>query len=183
MYSIWALMHDKWKDRFTDGVRQIDTDHSYIHDGDAYEVSINSAVNTTLAVGFENRTTAPTKFAHFRMPNVAIDGLAVTFSIYEGSTVASTGAEATPYNRNRLAGKTAEFKVTTGDGSGSTYTKIHEEVIFGGSGPGNTKVGAQSAQQLEWVLDNTKKYVLKFVSTASVNLGANMFWYEEEQGV
>ena len=182
MYSIWALMHDKWKDRFTDGVRQIDTDHSYIHDGDAYEVSIVSNVNTTLAIGVDSVSTAPDKYVHFRMPNVATEKGKVTFAIYEGSTKASTGSTQEAINRNRNCGKEAIFRITTGDGS-TNNKKLHEEVIWGGSGPGNTRTGAQSAQQLEWVFDPNKKYVLKFTSTESIGIGANLFWYEEDSGV
>ncbi len=182
MYSIFAILENEWKDRFTKGVRQIDTDHSYIHDGDAYEVSVVGSVNTTYAIGFHPVSTATEKFAHFRMPNISTEKLVVTFSIYEGSTSDTAGTTVSAINRNRHDTKTPQFKVITGDGS-SDYTLLHQEVIYGGEGPGNTKIGAQSAQQLEWVLDNTKKYVLKLTSTAAVGFGANLFWYEEDDGV
>ncbi len=190
----WSFL-DTFKatiERVTGAVTQIDTDHKYIHAGDAYEAS-DVVVGSTVAIkkySFVPTSTAGSeKYVHFRPTSINIEKGVMTFEIWEGSTKASTGATAiTPYNRNRGCSKVSEFSLKRGDGSTApsstgSYKKIHASKVWGGSGgAGNNaiKIGAGTGQPLEWVLKQNAKYVIAVGTTEAYS--ANFFWYEELDG-
>lgn len=175
---------NNWTERVTKGVRSIDTDHAYIHEGLAFEVSsITTAFVGTVTYSL-TPSTAPTKYVHLRPANISLEKDSVVFQIWEGTTNTSTGLTLTAYNRNRLSSVTSELTFTGADGSSFLTTtggavKIHERKIFGGTGPGQAKAGAEAGQPLEWVLDSAKKYAFALVTTAAAEVGVNFFWYEE----
>lgn len=172
-----------WTERVTNGVKVTDSDHAYIHEGAAYEASWVDSVSGQVKFGFDVASTGGSdKYVHLRPAQIHTEKGTVTFQIFEGSTRASTGSVVPSYNRNRAHGA-AEYRVTVGDASTSTgYTKIHEQQVYGGTGPGNGASGAVSGQPFEWVFKRNTKYVFRLASSEAIKTSVNFFWYEEGDG-
>jgi len=177
------FLANEWTERVTGGPKVIDTDHAYIHEGAAYELSFSrtSAASTATYV-FK---TPAAGYVHFRPSQVFIEKGSLAYSFIEnagstapGSTWPSTGVA---YNRSRISTSTAASifytETTAMDG---TNTVIDTWTLWGSAAAGAFKQGAAHSEPLEWVLKQNTNYQLTFDTTEAYN--ANLFWYEEEKG-
>ena len=87
-----------------------------------------------------------------------------------------------PVNRNFASSKTSGVVFRTGADTSSTagYTEKYSNKVFGGTGPGQTKVGTSKGEPLEWVFSPGVTYAVYVTTTAAVEYDLNMFWYEED---
>ena len=178
-----SYITQNWTEHLTKGVKQIDTDHAYIHDGIAFEATYAASVNGNLSFEFVTPGSTTGRYVHFRPVDIATEKGIVIFSIIEGSTRGSTGSTVETYNRNRTKTNVSEvtFKVDDGTTVGSG-TVVYSRKLFGGTGPGNTAIGTKAGSELEWVLKQGTKYAMMLSTTEVILTNTNFFWYEESAG-
>jgi hypothetical protein len=167
----------KWDERVTGAPKMIDSDHAYIHEGDAYQANVYSSA--TAGVKRYALVTDATKYVHFRPTQIAIPSGNCILSLFE-TTVTSSGSAVVPaYNRNRVSTKTAASVLFSGATS-TSGTLLDRFAVYGGTGPGTTKSGASDGAKLEWVLRRGTGYRIQLETTVAFNM--NLFWYEEADG-
>jgi len=163
------------RDRVTNGLEVLTTDHALIHEGIAYTLANVVTVDTAHSIAF---TTPAVAYVHFKPIGITASGGPVTITLKEGATFTG-GATATPFNRNRLSTNTADMVcktgVTTSDGT------VLLTALIGSATTGSQKVGASTNAAEEIVLKRNTTYTLNFAETATgtVAIGYDLFWYEE----
>jgi len=179
---VGSILHG-WKDRVTESPKIIDTDHAYIHEGVAFELSFSQTGTTSTGV-YVFKTPA-TEYVHFRPSNVFIEKGSLTYYLTEnvgGATGAAWASTNVPYNRNRISTSTAgSVFFTNTTEMGGTNTVIDTWRMWGsGTTAGAGKSGTSRSEPLEWVLKRATMYSMWFDSTETFSV--NMFWYEESLG-
>ena len=169
-----------YQDRVTGSPKGIDTDHSYIHEGIAFENSLTiTASATTDRIAF---LTPAVKYVHFRPSQVFLSKGSVDYSLWENATSTAMGGTTSTgsYNRNRNSATTATMSIHTA--ATSTGGVIIDRWTMWGSGTtaGSGRQGAAYSEPLEWVLKRGTEYRVQLSSTEAMTV--NMFWYEEDDG-
>ena len=102
----------KWEERVTETLKSIDTDHAYIHAGNAFQANVHSSA--TAGIKRYAFITPSEEYIHFRPTQVAIPSGSCVLSLFE-TTVLSSGAAVIPaHNRSRLSAKTAQSILYSG---------------------------------------------------------------------
>ena len=149
------FLANEWTERVTGGPKFIDSDHAYIHDGAAFEVSFSQTAATSTGV-YVLKTPAA-GYVHFRPAHVFIEKGALTYYLTEnvgGATGAAWASTNVPYNRSRISTSTAEAVLFTATTElEGTNTVIDTWRMWGsGTTAGAGKSGAARSEPLEWVL-------------------------------
>lgn len=184
-----------FKDSVTDGVRMINTDHSYIHSGIAYKAHIELA---TFAEGEYLFHTPEAKYLHLKNIKVSCIGGSVRVALKRGTTenplVVDSAGSATitellpPSNLNdnseQVTGvvitKTPTY-VTAQDGEDWVLIKVNGTAT-------NQSISSDSystSDNEEYVLKPDTDYVLALEQVGAdvpTNFTIMLFWYEEGQG-
>ena len=174
-----------WQERVTGGPKFIDTDHAYIHEGNAFDAFLFSTGSSI--VRFKTpAATAAKPYIHFRPASISINAGTVRFQVYDANTSGDKltgGAAFTPVNRKYHSTSTAGTAVSIGVATSSTagFVLKYDTAAFGGTGPGQTRIGVSKGEGLEWILKPNTEYALYLTSTAA-QMSANFFWYEEDDG-
>jgi hypothetical protein len=169
------------RERVTEGLRGIDTDHSYIHEGILF-TAFNQFTLDAAGVGRIVLTTPADKYIHYRNEKVSTSGDKVTIELFEAPTVtAATGTAVTPINQNRICGIVARVGVLIDPTVTAEGTKIGQAFIGGGTGTGQARSGADTAQNNEIVLKRSTQYLVKITNGSSNSniIQVNPIWYEE----
>ena len=171
------------RERVTDGIRGIDTDHAYIHEGRLFSVFTRFTLAAS-AVGRIVLKSPETKYIHYRKEIVTSSGDKVSIELFEAPTVTDgTGTSLTPVNYNRISTNQSEMvahlnPTVTNDGA-----LIHQSFIGGGTGAGASRSGEEVSQSNEVVFKRDELYLVKITngSTAENIIQVNPMWYEEDE--
>lgn len=170
----------KFKERVTESVKSISTEHSYIHEGLLFSISLKN----TLGAGVTRKITFLTpsvKYIHYRPAIIVTSADKLTMNFYESSSGNTGGTPLTAYNRNRLSPITAQSIVTDGATVTTNGTKIGGSFVGGGTGVGGARSGSEVGEENELVLKQNTLYTMELVngSTESNEVFLKMKWYEE----
>ena len=184
-------MDTKAYDKFTMGVRSIDTDHSYIHDGIGFvctkvfslgNAAVQNCILTTPAItpGGAN------VYIHIRPASVTSSASAVIVNFYEGCTYTGGTPITGSFNRNRNSSNNTSMILIDGSPTvSSDGTLLTTNYIGVGGTPSQVAGGGLSGTFEELVLKPSTNYLLRFTNQTSTTttISAGIFWYEEEMGV
>lgn len=182
MSFIVSSILNSWVERVTQAPKFIDTDHAYIHAGNAFDAFAFSTGENIVRFKTPS-TTATTPYVHFRPASIAFNSGSVRFRVYDANTSGDklTGGSAfTPVNRRYNSTKTAGTAVSVGVATSSTtgYVLKYDTAVYGGTAPGQTRIGASKGEGMEWILKPDTEYAL-YVTSTGTEVMANFFWYEE----
>ena len=160
----------------------INSDHSYIHQGKYFTVThkVDILAGATNKITF---LTGAAKEIHYRPVNIITSVDKLTFNHYEGSSGNSGGSVLTPVNRNRKLEATAltDVAVKTGVTVTTNGTLISTAYIPGSTDVGGVRNGDTLSAENEWVLKPSTLYTLEFIngSAAANTVWIELHWYEE----
>lgn len=165
----------------TEGVPCIDTDHEYIHKGGFFsgfkQVSLGASASYVL--GFANGST---KYIHYRMAKISTNQPQITIELRK-DTGFNGGTAIETFNHNTVITATATMTVWGAPTVTATGTLINQDVIWGSTGIGGTRVGGESSGSAEeWVFAPNAKFTGTLVNgtTAVATVQVGFKWYEED---
>ena len=169
-------------DSYTKGIKQIDTDHYYIHAGKKFKYSENFSLATT-ATKVISFTTPDTKTIHYRPDIISCSADKLRIQLFEGDTVTGgTNKLTSIFNQNRGSSATTTMTLfSTGTTQSVQGTDILSLYIGGGTNVGGTSAGNNISQAEEIVLKTETTYSLLFTNNSSNTNVVNVViaWYEE----
>lgn len=172
-------------ERVTGGIRQIDSDHGYIHDGLLYHVFLNVEISAggVHDITIKTPPQAQGVYVHYRNEHVSTSADKLKVDLYEGATLAATpgGSALSIINHNRLSASTSKCTALSGPSVVSAGDLISQSYIGGGTGQGQSRSGAETSAANEFILKHDTVYLVRMTNGSS---GANVvqirpFWYEE----
>ena len=174
------------RETLTHAVKQISTDHAYIHEGllFCYPVKVAIAAGQTYKVTFKTPAVTTSGIrVHYRPAFISSSGDKVTVTTYESASGNSGGSAVTPINRNRASTKTATVVVTVGQTVTSNGVIVDMQYIGGGTGVGGTESGAVASAEDEIYMgsDNLYNIVILNESADSNTVMVMLHWYEENE--
>lgn len=155
-------------------LKVIDLEHSKIHQGEGWNVSIESgsiASAGSLYILFRVVEGNP----HLRSYGVTVSDSPVTIRLFEAPTVTATGTEVPVRNRKRSATDVNGIEVYTGPTVTADGTLLETDLLPSG---GNKVGGNTGSFYEEWILEEGD-YVLKITngSNNAITAVINAFWY------
>jgi hypothetical protein len=162
-------------DTTTGSIQSVDYGHHEIHAGSHFfywdAVTLNSSGTQDYLITVPNTT----KWPHVIFE---LDGSSITtFELYEGSDKTGTTLQST-YNNNRNSATTAGMTVHKGTGGGTTDGTLIRK-YQGGASQGSARNTSFSRADMETILKQNTKYILRFTSGTSSNLcNCKIIWYE-----
>ena len=159
----------------TGAVNVVDYGHHEIHSGSHYfyqdAVTLGSAGTQDYLITTPNTTA----WAHWVME---LDGTAVTtFELYESSDKTGTTLQ-TIYNNNRNSANASGLTIHKGTSGGTTDGTLLRKYA-GGTSTGATKTTSLARSDLEMILKQNAKYILRVTSGTAGNLcNVKFLWYE-----
>lgn len=166
-------------DPYTGAVQTIETEHLHIHAGRGFQCS--GAIATIAASSGVDFYITPfsNQAMHLRNYQFSADGAPITLSFYENPTIAITGTQCSPVNRNRISSKVSSAGIFHTASATSLGTFLDSTRIEG-TGTGANTTGETEGPAVEWILDSSKKYLIRAINndSGSVRLNYRMFWYE-----
>ena len=172
-----------WVERVTGSPKFIDTDHAYVHEGNAFDAFAVTTGSSASTIRFKTpAATATYPYIHFRPTAISVNAGNVRFQIYDTNTSGMTdGTAVTPVNRKYSSTSTSAVAFSIGVTACSTisYTLKYDRVTHGGTGPGQTRIGVSKGEALEWILNPDTEYAFYATVSAATEVGMNFFWYEE----
>jgi hypothetical protein len=155
-------------------LKLISLEHSKIHQGEGWEVSIESGnigAGASLYILFRVNEGRP----HLRSYGVTVSDSPVTIRLFEAPTVTATGTEQQPRNRNRAESDQNGVQVFVGPTITADGTRLETDFLP----PGGNKIGGSAGSFYEeWIL-NEDDYILKITNNSNNTITAviNAFWY------
>ncbi len=176
---------DKARERITDALRSITTDHAYIHDGKLFTVPVfisALAAGATSKITFTTPATATGKYTHYRPANIVTSGDKVTVNLYEESSGDSGGTAVTPINRLRVHPIASLTEVKTGVTVTTNGLLIDKAYVGGGVGTGQARSGSETQAENEIVLKQETLHTIEIIngSGSANNIFVMLKWYEED---
>lgn len=168
------------------GLKGIDVDHSYIHEGIKFEYSENFTLGTGTSkiISFTTPTTVSGKSVHFRPELVSTSADKLKIELYEGDVISGGSDKLTSiYNYNRQSTTTTSMQLfKTGTSQSTPGTKLLTSYIGGGTGVGQSKSGSETGPREEKLLAINTTYSLKFSNGSSGDNIINVIvsWYEQD---
>lgn len=152
----------------------IELEHSKIHQGKGWEVSIEAGsigAGASFNVLYKINEGRP----HLRNYSVAVSDGPVTVRLFEEPTVTANGTEVTPRNRNRAESDINGVQVFTGPTLTADGTRLETTFL---PALGNKVGGNVNSAYEEWIL-NDEYYLLRITngSNSSITAVINAFWY------
>ena len=170
---------------FTGGLLNISTDHKYIHQGKAFEASIETASIAASGTYKIRYKTGTTKYNHSRPTVVYSTANIIKVSFYEGATFSATGTAITVFNKNRISTTTSTAIVAKGATTSANGTLLFSYIVGTGGSPTSRSGGQAAGTVDEYVLKQNTEYciVVENIGTTTATTGLlNLFWYEEDDG-
>ena len=146
----------------------IDVEHHEIHCGDSYrairKVDLGNGASDNILITVPNETGTELTQKKYHLTIQLDTELEADYSFYEAPTTTANGTAMTFYNRNRNSA------FTTGLTIHHTPTVTADGTLLDGDhwGSGRNAGGAQRGE-LEWVLKNNTKYLLRITNSTSNN--------------
>ena len=168
-------------DKLTGGIKMIDTDHSYIHQGVFFSLDDIVTIATGASVYFGYVTPSDTSGrVHYRPGGISTSVDKCTINFYENA-VFSTGTVMPSRNHLRESTRTGKMLIYKSPTVTTEGNLIQLSYIPGSTGTGGTRSGGFSSVANEWVLKPGTKYLAKITngSASSMVVGLNLQWYEE----
>jgi hypothetical protein len=170
-----------WPDLLTNAtdisgaIIQINLEHSKIHKGNGWEVSIETG-SISQGANFDVLFKVNEGRPHLRQYGATVSDSPATIRLYEAPTVTADGTEQTTRNRNRSQSDLNGVQVYTGPTVTGTGTRLETVSIPSG---GNKIGGNIGSFYEEWIL-NEGMYLLRLTngSNSSITAVINAFWYE-----
>ena len=152
----------------------IELEHSKIHQGKGWEVSIEAGsigAGASFNVLYKINEGRP----HLRSYSVTVSDGPVTVRLFEEPTVTANGTEVTPRNRNRAESDINGVQVFTGPTITADGTRLETTFL---PALGNKVGGNVDSAYEEWIL-NEEYYLLRITngSNSSITAVINAFWY------
>lgn len=157
----------------------IESEHLHIHAGRGFQLSGEIA---TLAASLSTDMWIKPfsgQAIHFRDYRFSSSGAPVKVTLYENPTIAISGTQLTPINRNRISTKISSAAVFSGASMSALGTFLDVTRIEG-TGVGANETGEIEGFPVEWIIDGGNTYLLRISNedTSSVKITYRMFWYE-----
>jgi hypothetical protein len=168
-------------ERVTGGVKQIDTDHKYIHEGAFFSASIKFTL-TPGSIKYIGLETPPDLYIHYRNERVVSSGDKVTIELIEAPAFTRSASLIIGYNHKRIGTPPAATVVLCDTPTAiSGGTTINQSFIGGGTGQGQARSGEDVTAANEYILKRNAKYLIKITNGSSANniIQVNPLWYEE----
>lgn len=201
LQELFNLMNDSYTESFTGGVKSINTDHAYIHDGIAFKASLDIGALTAQASESYSFKTPEAKYIHFKNLRLSGKGASVRAKIVRGTTgnpltVDSAGESATelvgPSNLNDNSSKASGVVIK----KSPTYTngesgEIWDFITISGESTAQFQSTSESQGNVneELVMQPDTYYVLTITNLSAQNgdgatdVVLTGFWYEEARGI
>jgi hypothetical protein len=182
-YDIAYRLEQIWQERVTKSPKFIDTDHAYVHEGNAFDAWVTSTVSAVHRFKTP-AATATYPYIHWRPSAVSVNAGNLIFQVYDTNTSGDKltgGSTFAPVNRKYSSTKTSGVTFTVGVAASSTdgYVEKYRRLAHGGTGPGQTAIGVSKGEALEWILKPDTEYAIYITVSAATDVGLNLFWYEE----
>jgi hypothetical protein len=174
-------------DRWTGAPRWITSDHSNLHEGEAFTVSFVKDEIASEGVYYVALTTCPPAdgYIHFKNVQFWTNSAKIDINLYKGGTTTTVtgGTEVVPSCRNDTDGVSACSSFVHG-ATVDLGNAVWREVNRFGSG-GRVVAASGSGQvgiDIEWVFDANTTYVWKIenLDTSAKDIWFWAYWYEEE---
>lgn len=174
-------------ENITQSVPTVDSNHAQIHEKNGFSLSGTLVVAAT-DFGAIQLDVPAGSYVHFQALSFSVNGGPCTVALMEDYTLDATAAaaatELTPMNHHRIAPPasllTANAHADVTPTAGTAGLTL-ATVFVPGATQGNNRVGAQSGQSEEWVLNPATSYLITMLNNAgtSTTFGYYLFWYEE----
>ncbi len=160
-------------DGSTESWNIVDYAHHEIHGGSSYSITNATDIANNASVQLLVVTPDTTKFPHITFESEC--EAEMDYTIYEDCTVAASGTELTPRNRNRNSGDNSTLSVYINP----THVTLGTELYSQRTGAGN-KVGGAVREQSEWILKRNTLYLFKVLNQSGQTrwASAKFDWYE-----
>lgn len=177
-----------FKERVTEGVRVITTDHGLIHNHLGYSVyKASTAIAGSSWIAIQINTDSST-YGHLKIYEAIGSDSLFQFRLIEATTASTfvTGSSAlTIHNRHRVNSSSYNSVYTCYSDPtyvSSSNNNVLESFYVGSTGTNQAKLGGSRTLDVEYVLKQNSTYILRLdnlgAATGSGSLFA--FWYEEE---
>ena len=156
----------------------IDMEHSKIHDGLGYQLSGEvSILGAGGSFDFYIKPFSGTGI-HWRDYRVSTNGAPVKIALYENPTIAVTGTQATPMNRNRFSSNVSSALISTEASASAVGSLMDVMRIEELSKTGGELEGLAA----EWVMKGSNSYLMRITNedNSAVKLTHRFFWYEHD---
>jgi len=168
----------------------IQSDHSYIHQGIGYGVTVETSAISASGVYKFSFTTSSEHYIHWRPAKLESTADLLKFELYEGGTISGAGSNVSIFNHNRLSSNVSGMSVARGVTASTTGLEIPVGFFVGstaGSGAGSASKsgGSIDGSAEEWVLKRNQVYIATVTNRGGSDTIANatFFWYEEGGGL
>ena len=154
----------------------ISVEHSKIHQGVGWEVSIETGNITSGSSYYVLFRTAAGYRPHLRSYEFTATDAPITIRLFESPTTSADGAAATARNRNRNQSDTNGISVFTQPTVTNDGTRLETDYL---AAAGNKAGGNAGSFYEEWVLKPATDYLIKITngSNNTVTGFFNAFWY------
>ena len=177
-----------FEETFTGYCATIDSDHAYIHKGLGFQYpctfSLGNAATKGCIIKTPNADTAG-RYIHWRPTRVASSAAAVKIELYESPTYSGGSQLSGIVNMNRNSTRTPENILWDGTLTITDNGDLISIDIVGGGGNPSSVAGGTGGNENEILLASNKEYLLLFtnITTTTTQISADLYWYEEGQGV
>ncbi len=168
----------------TGDVAVITTDHKYIHQGQAFIVSLVSDELTKNGGTEKIRFKTPAVgdgYVHWRPISASSTKDLAKVELYEGATITDEGTELTPNNRNRPMAERVSNSVI-GQGATTSDDGLLLATFSVGSGGRRSQGGSVQGDADEIVFKADTEYVIILTNigtTSNSHIYIGLTWYEE----
>lgn len=154
----------------------ITVEHSKIHQGKGWEVSIETGNISSGASYYVLFKTSDGYRPHLRSYEITATDSPITIRLFEGSTVSADGTAVTARNRNRNQSDNNGVSVFYQPIVTAEGTRLETDYIASG---GNKIGGNAGSFYEEWILKPSTNYLMKITNGSNNTVEAffNAFWY------
>lgn len=154
----------------------ITVEHSKIHQGEGWEVSVETGNISSGASYYVLFKTSAGYRPHLRSYEITATDSPITIRLFEGSTVSADGTAVTARNRNRNQSDNNGVSVFYQPTVTAEGTRLETDYIASG---GNKIGGNAGSFYEEWILKPSTNYLIKITNGSNNTVEAffNAFWY------
>lgn len=172
-------------DTFTDGIKTIDNDHNYIHEGKKFMYGENFSLASagTKLYTFTTPSVSSGKQIHLRPPKISCSGDKLKWEFIENNFVNGSGSNLLTkiYNFKRDGTSSLMQFFNGGEAEATPGTVLFPDYIGGGTNVGGNSTGGVTQDKEEIVLKVNTNYSYLFTNSSANTNVINIFlsWYEE----
>lgn len=166
-------------DPYTGCIGTMESEHLHIHAGRGFQLSGEiTSLAASLSTDFFVLPFSGSGI-HFRDYRISSNGAPVKVELYEDPTIAITGTQAAPVNRNRYSSKVSSSGIFH-SASASALGTFLDITRIEGTGVGANVTGEVEGFPIEWIMNPANTYLMRVSNEngSAVKLTYRMFWYE-----